>query len=42
MEEHQIDLMVYKLFELTYDEVKIVDPNFAMSQAEYERFEVEG
>ncbi len=28
--------MVYKLYELTYDEVKIVDPDFLMSEEEYE------
>jgi len=27
LEENKIDLMVYKLFELTYDEVLIVDPD---------------
>lgn len=36
-EEKQIDLMVYKLYELTYDEVKIVEPDFALSEAEYEK-----
>ncbi|MBX3045221.1 MAG: class I SAM-dependent DNA methyltransferase [Candidatus Kapabacteria bacterium] len=39
-EEKQIDLMVYKLYELTYDEVKIIEPEFDMSSEEYERFEV--
>ena len=34
--EDKIDLMVYKLYELTYDEVKIVDPDFLMSEEEYE------
>jgi hypothetical protein len=28
--------MVYKLYELTYEEVKIVDPDFLMSKEEYE------
>jgi adenine-specific DNA-methyltransferase len=40
-EEREIDVMVYKLYELTYDEVKIVDPEFWMSESEYEAFEVE-
>ncbi len=35
--EDQIDLMVYKLYGLTYDEVKIVDPEFCMSKKEYEK-----
>ena len=30
--EDKIDLMVYKLYELTYDEVRIVDPEFWMSK----------
>ena len=34
--ENQIDLLVYKLHGLTHAEVKIVDPEFAMSEAEYE------
>jgi len=39
-EEQQIDLMVYKLYELTYDEVKIVDPETPLNKEEYERFEL--
>jgi adenine-specific DNA-methyltransferase len=34
--EKEIDLMVYKLYDLTYDEVKIVDPGFEMGKKEYE------
>ena len=26
--EDKIDLMVYKLYKLTYDEIKIIDPDF--------------
>jgi len=37
----KIDIMVYKLYELTYDEVKIVDPQCPFSQEEYEKFELE-
>lgn len=36
--ESQIDVMVYKLYSLTFDEVKIVDPEFWMSEEEYEKF----
>ena len=36
--ETQIDLMVYKLYELTYEEVKVVDSGFGMSEEEYEEF----
>jgi hypothetical protein len=35
--EAEIDLMVYKLYNLTWEEVKIVDPEFAMSAEEYEK-----
>jgi len=34
--EFQINQMVYKLYELTYEEVKIVDPDFLMSEEKYE------
>jgi hypothetical protein len=47
--EAKIDLMVYKLYELTYEEVKIVDENadkvlasFGLSKADYERMSVSG
>jgi len=33
--DNEIDVMVYKLYNLTYDEVKIVDPNFFLSEEEY-------
>ena len=39
--EHQIDLMVYKLYELTYEEVLIIDPECPFSKEEYEKFELE-
>ena len=35
-------MMVNKLYELTYNEVKNVDPEFDLSKEEYENFEVEG
>ena len=35
--ETEIDLLVYKLYGLEYDEVKIVDPQFEMNEAEYDR-----
>ena len=44
----KIDLMVYKLYELTYKEVKIVDTEFdkvlsefGLSKSDYERMSVE-
>jgi len=33
--EAKIDVMVYKLYELTYEEVKIVEPEFWMSEEDY-------
>jgi len=32
--------MVYKLYGLTYEEVKIIEPEFLMSEAEYKTFEL--
>lgn len=31
----QIDLMVYKLYDLTYDEVLVIDKDFSLSEEEY-------
>jgi hypothetical protein len=41
--EDQIDIMVYKLYELTYEEVKVIDPEIEkiISREEYGRFEIE-
>ncbi len=33
--EREIDVLVYKLYELTYDEVKIIDKDFWLSEEEY-------
>ena len=38
--ESQIDVMIYKLYGLTYEEVKIIEPEFTMSAVEYETVEV--
>ncbi|MFH1562261.1 MAG: TaqI-like C-terminal specificity domain-containing protein, partial [Nitrospirota bacterium] len=38
--ERQIDVLVYKLYNLTYEEVKVIDPTFWLSEKEYEKFEV--
>jgi len=35
--EAQIDLLVYKLYDLTYEEVKVIDPAFALSREEYDK-----
>lgn len=36
--ENQIDHIVYHLYDLTYDEVKIIDPDTPISKDEYENF----
>jgi hypothetical protein len=36
--EKEIDVMVYKFYELTYEEVKIIDSEFWMSEEEYSNF----
>ena len=33
--ERQIDVMVYKLYDLTYEEVKSIDKDFPLSEEEY-------
>ena len=37
--ENKIDNMVYKLYNLNYDEVKIIDPEFELTEKEYEALE---
>ncbi|MCB0473026.1 MAG: Eco57I restriction-modification methylase domain-containing protein, partial [Flavobacteriaceae bacterium] len=39
--EQQIDSLVYKLYDLTYDEVKVIDPNVPFRKKEYESIELE-
>jgi adenine-specific DNA-methyltransferase len=39
--EQELDSLVYKLYELTYDEVKVIDPEFSLSKKEYESIELE-
>jgi hypothetical protein len=36
--DSKIDLMVYKLYDLTYEEVKIVEPGFSLSEEEYNNY----
>jgi hypothetical protein len=37
----KIDELVYKLYDLSYDEVKVIDPKFPLSQKEYEKISLE-
>ena len=41
--EDQIDIMVYKLYELTYEEVEIIDPQIGkiISKADYDKFRLQ-
>ena len=39
--ENQIDIIVYHLYDLTYDEVLIVDPQPQLSREKYESFNLE-
>ncbi len=36
--ENQIDIIVYKLYSLSYKEVKIIDPEFEMTEKAFEAF----
>jgi hypothetical protein len=39
--EKEIDNLVYKLYQLTYNEVKIIDPDFPLTEQEYEGIKIE-
>lgn len=39
--EKRLDLMIYKLYGLTYDEVETIDPELSISREEYEQFGLE-
>lgn len=39
--EKQIDNLVYRLYDLSYEEVKIVDPEFGLSEEEYNNIKIE-
>jgi len=38
--EKEIDVLVYHLYELTYDEVKIIDKDFGLSEEEYMKIKI--
>jgi adenine-specific DNA-methyltransferase len=38
--EKKLDFMVYKLYQLTYDEVLVVDPAFPLSKEAYENYKI--
>jgi type II restriction/modification system DNA methylase subunit YeeA len=39
--ERQINLLVYKLYAMTYEEVKIIDPGFELTETEYENWQID-
>ena len=39
--EQQIDNLVYRLYDLTYDEVKVVDPEFGLTEEEYAAIKID-
>lgn len=39
--EEEIDYIIYKLYELTYNEVKEIDPEFPLSKEDYEDLKVQ-
>jgi adenine-specific DNA-methyltransferase len=34
--ERQIDSLVYRLYNLTYEEINVIEPDFPLTRAEYE------
>lgn len=38
--ENQIDILVYKLYDLTYDEVLVIDKDFSLSEEEYNNYAI--
>jgi hypothetical protein len=39
--EKECDRLVYKLYQLTYDVVKIIDPEFELTEQEYTAITIE-
>ena len=39
--EKEIDKLVYKLYQLTYEEVKIIDPDFELTSQQYTAISIE-
>jgi hypothetical protein len=37
--EFQLNALVYKLYQVSYAEVKLIDPAFTMSEKEYQQFQ---
>jgi len=39
--ETELNILVFRLYELRYDEVKVIDPEFGLSREEYEAIKLE-
>ncbi|RTZ09014.1 TaqI-like C-terminal specificity domain-containing protein [Flavobacterium sp. GSP6] len=39
--ENKIDNFIYKLYEVNYDEIKVIDPEFMLTKEEYENYTIE-
>lgn len=39
--EFQIDILIFKLYNLTHEEVKLIDPTFPLSQDEYDNYKID-
>lgn len=39
--ENKIDNILYRLYELTYEEVKVIDPEFGLTKSEYEGIKID-
>jgi replication-associated recombination protein RarA len=39
--EKEIDNLVYKLYQLRYNEVRMIDPDFPLTEEEYEAIKIE-
>ncbi len=38
--EREIDELVYRLYDLTYEEIKLIDPLFTISKEAYEKVKI--
>ena len=38
--ENKVDNLIYKLYDLTYDEVIIIEPDFEMNEVDYENYKL--
>ena len=39
--ERRIATLVYRLYNLTYNEIKVIEPDFPLSKEEYEEISIE-